>query len=604
MAFYLQKGNIFAVPIIHYNMEMAAQVRLAFQEIKPTCIAVELPETMQLQLLHAASRLPDISVVLSYDRNQQPLFLMAEPCEGTFEGLRSALEAQIPAYCIDLDVEDYPATREPLPDPYAITRIGLDNYYDAYQKIVLDREEVKSEMDLNRELYMARRLKDLSLTYDRVLFIGGMYHVQDVLKHTERTQFPAQIAAVRDQVELCTLTEASCRDVMAESGWFSSKYEESRSEGGNTFPPDRQALIFDLYKQSGREYSEETRFPFPGYNLRNIMKYVRNYALLKGRLMPDLFQILCAARGCVTHNYAYQVWEIATAYPHLKNIDNLPALDLTVEDVWKHSKSIRFHLKEKGRKEFQFHKRNKDRSKYKFQPPGPFNICSYPPEDVIVESFGDFLKKKGTQIAQEDSVRSVPFSTSLEDGLDTRESIRHWSEKKLYVKVSGKPPGGVGSIVVIFDEDKSTESNHREKYPWRATWLGEHSQESDMALYATPIGSDVVGPGISHCEYGGFMMSYPPRRLFDVWSDPDYQACRSKSEVLLAAAIDYATKPLVVYVAATPPRPAMKQFAQAFGKKVVYIPIGQLSPITLRKIRNFHVLDGYDRRGVANEYID
>ena len=41
----LQKGNIYAVPIIHYNMEMAAQVRLSFQALQPDCIAVELPET-------------------------------------------------------------------------------------------------------------------------------------------------------------------------------------------------------------------------------------------------------------------------------------------------------------------------------------------------------------------------------------------------------------------------------------------------------------------------------------------------------------------------------------------------------------------------------
>ena len=37
---------------------------------KPDCVAVELAETMQLQLLHAASRLPDISIVITYDKQQ------------------------------------------------------------------------------------------------------------------------------------------------------------------------------------------------------------------------------------------------------------------------------------------------------------------------------------------------------------------------------------------------------------------------------------------------------------------------------------------------------------------------------------------------------
>jgi hypothetical protein len=124
-----------------------------------------------------------------------------------------------------------------------------------------------------------------------------------------------------------------------------------------------------------------------------------------------------------------------------------------------------------------------------------------------------------------------------------------------------------------------------------------------MSFYATDMADHVVGPGISRCEYGGFLMSYPPRRMFNIWMDPDYEECRTKAEVLLAAAIDYAVQPGVVYVASKPPRPFFKSFAKRFGKKLIYIPIGQLSPITLNKIRSFHVLDGHDKREIADEYI-
>ena len=40
-----------------------------------------------------------------------------------------------------------------------------------------------------------------------------------------------------------------------------------------------------------------------------------------------------------------------------------------------------------------------------------------------------------------------------------------------------------------------------------------------MALYATEPGEKVVGPGISRCEYGGFVMTYPPGRMYFVWED-------------------------------------------------------------------------------------
>lgn len=601
--FFLQKDNLYAVPIIHYNMEMAAEVRRAFERIKPDCVAVELAETMQLQLLHAASRLPDISIVITYGQQHQPIYYMCEPCEGAFEGLRSALESHVRAFCIDLDIDYYPDVHELLPDPYAIKRIGLKKYYEVYRKSLSKNRILPSKQDHERELHMAKRLKELSLSYDKILFIGGMAHVENVLKLTESSSFPVLQHAQRDMIELCTLTEHSAQEVLAESGWISKHYEEARSDV-ESFPPDRQKLIFQLYKEAAEKYKANTGHHFPGYHLRNIMKFARNYALIKNRLMPDLYQILSAAKGCVDHNYAYEVWALATEYPYRRNVDSLPEIDLSIEDVWGHSKIIRFHMREKGRKNGFFEKRRKDRSQFRFKPPGPFSICSYPPEDLIIEKFGDFLKKKGTQLLTEEAAKTIPFSTSLEDGIDTRETIRHWHEKKLYIKVSGKPPGGVGSVVVIFDEDSPEEGEpYREKYTWRTTWLGEHTQESDMAFYATTLGSNVVGPGISRCEYGGFMMSYPPRRMMNVWNDPDYEECRSKPEVLLMAAIDYATKPLVVYVADKPPRSILKSFARRFGKKIVYIPIGQLSPVTLNKLRVFHVLDGHDKRSIADEYI-
>jgi hypothetical protein len=602
--YFLQKGHLYAIPVIHYNMEMAAQVKIAFDTLKPGCVAVELPETMQTKMLHAASRLPDISLVLTYNQDHTPIYFMCEPCDPMFEGLRSALESQVDAFCIDLDVDAYPDIREPIPDPYAIQRLGLKIYYEMYEQAVRKSAVGRTAIDQERETHMARRLKELCLRYDRVLFIGGMAHTAAILKLIDQQSFPDFYHANREVIELCTLTSESCRDVLAEWGYLSTHYEKQRETMVHQGAPDRQKIIFKLYKEASENYIKNTGNPFPGYHLRNTMKFVRNYALIGGQLMPDLFKILTSAKGCVDHNYAYEVWELATTYPYRRNVDGLPELDLSIEDIWGHSKLIRFHLKEKGRKNSVFPKLRKDRSSFRFRPPSPFTICSYPPEDVAIENFGNFLKKKGSQILTEEGARTILFSTSIEDGIDTKETIRHWHEKKLYVKTRGKPPAGVGSVCVIFDEDKPEEGKpYREKYPWRTTWLGEHQQESDMAFYATPLSQNIVGPGISRCEYGGFMMSYPPRRMSNVWLDPDYTECRTKAEVLLMAAIDYAVKPVIVYVASSPPRSILKSFARRFGKKIVYVPIGQLSPITLNKLRAFHVLDGHDKRDIADEYI-
>jgi len=205
--------------------------------------------------------------------------------------------------------------------------------------------------------------------------------------------------------------------------------------------------------------------------------------------------------------------------------------------------------------------------------------------------------KKGKSILSEERARVEPFSTSILDGIDLRETIRNWHEKRIYVRSHQKVSGEVGSVVVIFDKD------HEERYNYCTTWLGEHQNESDMAFYSTFPFDNMVGPGIGRGEYGGFLMSLPARRMFDVWKDPDYEMAESKSERLLLAGLDYSISKFVVYVAMKPPRSIFRNIATRFGRTIVYIPIGQLSPVTMKKLRVVHVLDGYDKRDIAKEYI-
>ena len=229
-------------------------------------------------------------------------------------------------------------------------------------------------------------------------------------------------------------------------------------------------------------------------------------------------------------------------------------------------------------------------------------ICSHPPEDLVIEGWGHYIKKKAGQILAAENTRTVPFTSSLMDGIDLRETIRNWHEGKLYVKENRPLQGKVGSVVLIFDEDLADE-NKRERFPWRVTWLGEHEQESDMAFYSTPSGQHLVGPGISRCQYGGFMLTYPPMRVYDIWQDPYFEVARTKPERLLLAAIDYCEESQIAYIAAKPPRSWCHSVASRYRKKIIYLPLGIFSPVFLKKIRTFHVLDGHHVRKYANEYI-
>jgi hypothetical protein len=304
----------------------------------------------------------------------------------------------------------------------------------------------------------------------------------------------------------------------------------------------------------------------------------------------------------VDDNYGWEVWETGNRYPPQKAESNLETVNLSGEEVWRDLRRIRLRRRLPKPKQRLRPAGLKPRPKEKS--PGEWAslldgnaICSYAPEDIVVEGFGRFLQKKAKSILSEERVRVEPFTTSVLDGIDVRETIRHWYEDKVYVRQFDKIAGDVGSVVVIFDEDR------QDRYTWLTTWLGEHENESDMAFYSTDPFENLVGPGIGRAEYGGFLLSLPPRRMVDVWRDPDYDFAETKPERLLLAGLDYSIQRHVAYVAPRPPRSVFRTIASRLGRSILYVPSGQLSPLTLKKIRVVHVLDSHRRREEARQYI-
>jgi hypothetical protein len=404
-----------------------------------------------------------------------------------------------------------------------------------------------------------------------------------------------------------------------EAGWTSWKAWEENEAPGTDWPEtdpsvepgclDRVRLQWALLNEAERALSASAHDEkVERWQRRNLARYTRNLAALSGRLVVDLFDLLAAARGCVSENFAWELHRLAVAYPPQgETAADLPTARIRADEMYDGVRRIRLMRRIPRRKgrgiESLLHRRRRRDERWPGEWLESFDgemICSYPPEDVIIEEFGRYLMKRGKTVLSEEAARTVPFTTSILDGIDVRETIRHWTERKVYVRELGRAPGDVGSVVVVFDEDRDDDG---ERFPHCLTWLGEHEQESDMAFYCTDPAQGIAGPGICRVTYGGFLLSYPPGRLLDVWSDPDYRMAESKPEVLLLAALDYARERVVVHVASRPPRSILYQLAERLGRKILHIPIGTLSPSTIRKIRVMHVLSGHDRREVAKEYI-
>ena len=598
--------NIRMVPILHNRMEFAQAVRRVFEAFQPDHVAVEYPDTLKTRIIQGVKRLPLLSVVHYEGGDGAFVYLPLEPCDGQIEAVRLALAHDIPLHFIDRDTESYPHDHTPMPDSYAITRIGHTAYCRAYMEIHGDGKPLAA--DTLREKTMAYHLQKLDQSGRKILFVGGLSHVNGILTMLEHPQAPVIGRRLREKVGLAHLHRDSSREIMGEMPFLQAAYEQHRAEGE---APDRFEVQMALLKAAQKKYWKNSKEKVSRIQLRILNRFARNYALLNHRLVPDFYQLIVASRGAVDDNFAYEVWDLGSDYPWQEPSDKekgpgLSVLRLRGEDLFLDQKRIRFHRQFKTMRRrlvpvpVKEKRKRRDPEKWKKEFGGE-SICSYPPEDVAVEGYGHYLQKKALQIKAAENVRIEPFSCSMQDGIDIRETIREWTSGKLYVKAERPLKGKVGSVVVIFDPDASKDGE--EDFPWCVTWLGEHSQESDMAFYSTPAGEVMDGPGISRCQYGGFMLSYPPLRVYDIWRDSFFGVARNKPERLLMAALDYSLEKHVVYLAADPPTGWCQSMAARLGKKILYLPLGTFSPVTLKKIRQFHVLDGHGVRRYARQYL-
>ena len=596
----LGASEIIFLPVIHGRLEFAAAVRERLLSLAPEAVAVEYPPTLREKILRAVKRLPLLSVVSYEERDGSKVYLLVEPVEPLIEAIRTAQEIGAALHFVDLDVEGYQGGEEKFPDTYAVTRIG----YESYVAEALKVEYPKDPLDEHRERTIAFHLKELAQRFRRLVFVGGLAHVKAISEYLTQDLPQPFEKRRREGVKLFHLDALSSREVLSEIGFFQGAYERGRKSAPSL---DRLALYDELLKEAISRYEEKNRAQVSPRELKVLRQFVRNYAFLEGRLAPDLYQLLVAARGAVNDDFAWELWERATFYPFQTEVPDLAPLRISLEDLMKPHRRLRFFRKGKPLRRKRLvpvKKRPLERrpGEWKESWKGT-NICSFPPEDLVVEGFGRQVMKKALRILAEDLRRVEPFCASLKDGLDLRETIRHWYEGRIYVREERPVAGKVGSVVVIFDEDEPGPDG-QEKYPWKLTWHGEHDQESDMAFYATRAGEVVVGPGISRCHYGGFMLTYPPMRVYDIWEDPLFDFARNKPERLLLAGIDYSLEKYVVYIAKRPPSALAKRFAAHQGKKVIYLPLGQFSPTLLKKIQTFHVLEGHHVRLYAHQYIE
>jgi len=599
----LRRGHITYFPVAPGRLEFAIEVRRAILLQRPHVVAIELPVALEKHYREAIRRLPEISVLVYPDDDdpddEEPkgVYIPIEPADPFTEAVRTAIEVEAEILFIEPDLNHRPHLSDLYPDPYAIRKITLERFVEAYRVWPQPRtEEVTAHA-----AGMAWKLQGTD-PGAQVLAVVSLNLLDPLLDAMELPQEEPRRRRQERVVDLVNAHPDCLAEITVEFPFLQDRYEKFRLIMGPELLIDRPKAQFDLLREAESSYLKDTGEKLVHWQRRAIARYTRNLAMINNELTASLFDITIAARCIVDDNYAWSVWTTANRYPAQKEHSVLETLNISAEEVWFQTRRLKIRRRLPRPK--QMLKRTPLKARKKEKTPGEWAkqcngdaICSYPPEDIVIEDYGAYIKQKAKSILSEERLRVEPFLSSILDGIDIRETVRNWHQGKIYVRNVQKLSGEVGAVVVIFDPDQD------DRYHYMTTWLGEHQNESDMAFYATNPFEHMVGPGIGRAEYGGLLMTRPPRRMFDVWADTDYDFAEDKPERLLMAALDYAIQPYVIYVASHPPRSIFRSIASHLNRRILYVPIGQLSSEKLKKLRVVHVLDSHERREAAKEFI-
>ena len=655
----LRLGSRIAVlPVIHGSGQFAVTVRRWMLENEFDCVAIPLPDSFREPLEEAVLELPRPSIVIQPstlrfpespfetsslesfsesdswqpdgweedgeeddddDADETPLsYVPVDPCQPVIMAIRAALGEHIHRAYIDLETDPFSPYATAMPDPFAVRHVPPERFAAALLPSITRPPDLQTR---SRLVHMAHRLWELQQRYQRILFVTSVLDWPWIREaYTElfdeatakrdgsamRLELPEHDhveTPVRYGINPRTLTF-----LFGELPFITGLYELARSE----LEEDEDLMIDgvkelllasrDSYRQ---ELGSRARRVTP-LLLSKCLQYIRNLSLIHRRMTPDLVTIVTAAKQILGDQFAIHVAERANeyAYGEIPEEDRSQVATLGIdqarlpdgETVSLVSRlpgpPITWRTVQLQRRPTEF---ERESWKYRWN---PYSQCSYPPEDQRIETFRTRVFDRARAIMGNDLARTEKFTTSVKDGIDIRDTLRHWYEKQIYVKVIPPSRGTLDACVMLFDSPADPRD-----YPWRTTWFAEHKSESTLALFATDFREEMVGPGIGLSVYGGAMFLYPPKVIPDVWGDPRLDFTETLEERLLAAACLHSRGREIALLSSLPPGSGWRRLARRLKKYLVHVPLSGFSDEQVQQLRMVHVLNGGEVRSYAADFI-
>jgi hypothetical protein len=623
-------SKITCLPVVHGSADCAHAVRRRMLDGNFDCLAVALPETFRPSVLEAIQLLPTPSMVLqrsmpdysqSWDSDTDDedsasdaqtawSYVPIDPCQPVIMGLRFAMEERLAIKFIDLETNAFQPQSTILPDPYALKTVSLERFATAVLPSIM---RPFSQQAIQRIQYMAWKLRELEQQYDNIVLVCSLQKWPWLRE--AYAEFQGELPE-HDHVEPPTIYSVNPNSLLfmfGELPFITGLHEQARAQledDENVTIDGVKQLLMSARSSYLQDLGKRARRITP-MHLKQCLKYIRNLTLLEHRMSPDLYTISLAAQQVLGDQFTIHVVETARHYAFQGDAEAFQTEDAPFQQVTLGIDQLRLPSAENvsvvsrlpgppiAWRSLELRRRpiREERERWMTQW-NPYSQCSWPPEDTLIESFRTRVLDRAKAIMGADLARSEKFSTSIKDGIDIRETLRHWYDGDIYVKVMPPSIGKLDCCVMLFDVSADPRD-----YPWRTTWFAEHKEESTLAFFATDFNKELIGPGIALATYGGAMFLYPPVPIPDIWQDPRLAFAELLEERLIAAACLHSRERQIAVLSDRAPGAAWRSIAKRLHKKLVHVPLSHFNDAMLQQLRMVHVLNGTEVRSYAERFI-
>jgi hypothetical protein len=613
--------NIHVLPIVHGSGDMAHTVREIIVSRHIDCVGLPLPPSVETLVEQGVNQLPVISLVVlpepEDDGASRCSYVPIDPCQPVIMGIRAAMSEGIPRAYVDREVQCYHPVPWVGPDPYTLKSVPLATFSAATVPFLPAPQPQTPRWE--RICWMAFRLHELELDFHSILFLCPIIDWPWLRQaYQERMSY----VAPEHQEGLpawWNMEPSSLYFVLGEIPYVTQLYEQRREEARSDTHlaiDGIKELVLEARSQwvasRSANISQESNW-ITSQLLQRFFQYVRNLTLLEHRLKPDLYTLVLAAKQMAGDEFALTLLETSKTYryqPLPSVLDTRPRVLMGIGElqdpdgdilqavnrlqgdplIWR-SITLR-PTPPTPKKQSWAHQWN------------PYRQCSWPPEDHRIESFAAHVRQQSRNALGADLARVERFNTSLQDGIDVRETLRQWamvpqrSVWDIHVKVVPPAKGTIEALVFFFEVPADPN-----RFSWRTTWYAEHQEESTLSFYATPFSGNMIGPGIGEACYGGALFLFPPRLIPDIWENPRFDFTTSLEERLLAGACAHTQETYVAVVSPIPVKASWRNIARRYGRKLVPLSLQRFSGQTIARLRLFHVLNGHEIRSYAARFI-